>query len=526
MRARFYVVTAIALALIGAVVTGELRAARQTVACAWQVVASPTTADLYDVSMASSGQGWAVGGTSTWQGSEGAWVRFADGRWTLASSPVAKELVPSDVLMLGPDAGWAVANGYETPGNYGGKLLRWSGSAWSALPGLRYQNYRALGAVAGNEVWIAGGGGCCQTYGEILHYDGATLQAQWTAGYPDFPQALDMLAPDQGWAVGGLNGLILRYDGQQWQSVTRPAQVTLNSLDMLSASQGWAVGDGGTILRFDGSAWSRVASPTSAGLNDVAAVSADAAWAVGGQGSILHWDGTTWSAVPSPTSETLYALCMLSPSEGWAVGARGTILRFGPVYRSYLATVRRGYPPTPTPTHAPTPTRLPGSGRLYLCCDAALNQNCATGYIICWGSTDIRSGNQFSWSSGRLLVDLSGTSYAFGIAASSQGSTTFQAQLWLVQGSNQVLLAQRYLVANSATPTCYSGVVQGIDPAVRVNQDSLRLVVRHVAGATGSVYFGVPSEAEGGGSYVDVPVPASVGAQHVVEEGGQAPAAP
>jgi hypothetical protein len=124
------------------------------------------------------------------------------------------------------------------------------------------------------------------------------------------------------------------------------------------------------------------------------------------------------------------------------------------------------------------------------------------------------------------LVDLSGTSYAFGIAASSQGSTTFQAQLWLVQGSNQVLLAQRYLVANSATPTRYSGVVQGIDPAVRVNQDSLRLVVRHVAGATGSVYFGVPSEAEGGGSYVDVPVPASVGAQHVVEEGGQAPAAP
>jgi hypothetical protein len=103
-------------------------------------------------------------------------------------------------------------------------------------------------------------------------------------------------------------------------------------------------------------------------------------------------------------------------------------------------------------------------------------------------------------------VDISGTTYGFGIAASSDGSTTFKVQLLLDQGGGERLLASTSFTANSSEPTRYVRVVQGIDPRVRINEDELKVKISHVSGDVGQIYFGVPTWAEAGGSYFDFAV--------------------
>ena len=309
----------------------------------WCVITSPTTKNLYGISMASPNEGWAVGQDSTL-------LHYVSGNWSVVTSPVPAIMSLGEITMVSANEGWAEATGYETPGNYGSKLLRYDGTAWSAIPGLIYQSYRGLSALPGNKVWIAGGGGCCREYGEILYFDGTDLQIQWSADHPYFPAAIQMISPDQGWAVGGLEGLILRYDGHTWQQVASPTQVILWALDLVSASDGWAVGTDGTIVHYNGTAWQTVVSPTSNTLWAIAMVSADDGWAVGNGGGILHYDGSDWSAVQSPTTNDFNAVTMVSPSEGWAVGDNGTILHYIPVHQTFLPLVLKCWPLQPPST--------------------------------------------------------------------------------------------------------------------------------------------------------------------------------
>jgi len=83
---------------------------------------------------------------------------------------------------------------------------------------------------------------------------------------------------------------------------TSPTTRHLRSVFMVNASDGWAVGDAGTIIRWDGDDWRTVTSPTGHGLLSVFMISADDGWAVGWDGTIIQWTGTEWIIPEFPTA--------------------------------------------------------------------------------------------------------------------------------------------------------------------------------------------------------------------------------
>ena len=103
-----------------------------------------------------------------------------------------------------------------------------------------------------------------------------------------------------------------------------------------------------------------------------------------------------------------------------------------------------------------------------------------------------------------LLKDITGTTYTFGIAASSYGSTEFRADIVLVQGQSNVLLASTSFIANSPGPTQFVSTVEGIDPTVNRGEDRLEVRISYVSGDVGTIYFGGPQWAGAGGSYVEI----------------------
>ncbi len=69
-------------------------------------------------------------------------------------------------------------------------------------------------------------------------------------------------------------------------------RLTLWSVFMMGADDGWVVGEAGTIIRWDGNDWSTVTSPTTEKLKSVFMVSDTDGWAVGEGGTTIHWDGS------------------------------------------------------------------------------------------------------------------------------------------------------------------------------------------------------------------------------------------
>src|SRR5258708_524099 len=86
----------------------------------------------------------------------------------------------------------------------------------------------------------------------------------------------------------------------------------LNALCMLSPDEGWAVGcasstagerdqDGegaaleALFLHYVDGTWSRLRTDVRGRLTSIAMTAADDGWAVGKEGMIAHYDGTTWA---------------------------------------------------------------------------------------------------------------------------------------------------------------------------------------------------------------------------------------
>lgn len=217
--------------------------------------------------------------------------------------------------------------------------------------------------ISEDDGWAVGGDGFCQSggiNGTILRWDGDS----WSLWFQDISRRVlydvDMVSTNNGWAVeyycyfsgtppASYNSVIMRWNGSNWSYVDSPTYQTLYAVDMLSATDGWIVGVRSVTLHWDGSAWNEVSSPTECTLRSVSAVAQNDVWAVGGGGYfcasqstpvILHWDGSVWSEVASPMSQVLNSVTMLSAEEGWAVGEGKTILHYGlPSCKIYLPLV-------------------------------------------------------------------------------------------------------------------------------------------------------------------------------------------
>jgi photosystem II stability/assembly factor-like uncharacterized protein len=175
-----------------------------------------------------------------------------------------------------------------------------------------------ISILSDDNIWAVGS--------HIIHFDGRV----WVAVDP-WPNSrrltgIDMISPEEGWAVGG-DGLIIRYNDDQWKLAESIDSVEFQSVDMLSARSGWAVGyhqssNEGVVYRFDGVNWVKVDVGIIGRLNDIDMISPEEGWAVGNGGTILHFALGQWRPVETDIDGDIYSVDSLSNSDVWAVGGR------------------------------------------------------------------------------------------------------------------------------------------------------------------------------------------------------------
>lgn len=127
----------------------------------------------------------------------------------------------------------------------------------------------------------------------------------------------------------GTRGAILHFDGESWSEMPSGVEETLQGVHGSGPENIWAVGERGTILRYDGKSWSRAESGTSAFLSSVWCRSEKEAYAVGQGGTLLRHKGR-WQPAHLPTKRFLRSVFGFPSGELFAVGSKGTILRHLP----------------------------------------------------------------------------------------------------------------------------------------------------------------------------------------------------
>ncbi len=267
----------------------------------WTVNPGPPGAtSLYSVSAPIGGSAWVVG----LSGTSGRIYHFGAGGWTTISPPDGSQ--PLRIYMLNDAAGWVTTDG---------SILHWDGSVWTS-------EYTGTGATLQG---LAGVGGQVWAVGSLDTILSRTGGGQWqhVSGGPTNADlhAAAAVSPTEAWAVGD-NGTAVHYAGGTWQTTNTGVGATLNAVQMVAPADGYAAGGdygGGVILHWDGSQWTTVATPPTP-IRGLAMVGSGEGWAVGDIGIIWHDSGGTWAQVSSPTGTTLDSVAMDSPQHGWAVG--------------------------------------------------------------------------------------------------------------------------------------------------------------------------------------------------------------
>lgn len=271
----------------------------------WELVSSPTTANLYSISMASASDAWAVGGAGN---GNGAIIRWDGSNWdtwsgiTLGTSDSDQIPTLYSVSMLDSSFGWAVGES--------GAILVWDGNEWAGSVDLAPGTLRSVAVVSTTDAW----------------------------------------------AVGD-NGLIMRWTGLEWENIESPTTANLYSVFMYTANDGWAVGgqlSNGLVLHWDGTSWTRwtqiaiyhpdepgeemnipqsaIVDTVDAPLYSVFVCDTGEGWAAGASGMVLTWNGTIWYGSSNGITETLRGITVVNPefngddSKGYAVGDGGIIL--------------------------------------------------------------------------------------------------------------------------------------------------------------------------------------------------------
>lgn len=335
---------------------------------AWHVVPVPTPGigpgsdSLADVVALSGTSAFAVGSFSTqgigqqlqqtlaerWDGS--AWAR------SVTPSPGEEYAELAGTGGTGPDDEWAVGDNATA----GTTLIEHHvASGWSvvaspnAVPPPGANALAAVSADATDDAWAVGSyqaSGSDPQLPLAEHWDGRTWTVVSTpslAGTSAVFSAVDVIAPDDAWAVGYGDGLPLieHWNGTHWTVKTFSGALEGMQLTGVTSSASddvWAVGSytfysGGTYVtdslavHNDGSAWSIVSTPNPGGfyiydpLDAVTAISPTDVWAVGASSGQLmtdHWDGTSWTAtlVAGTQSTVMTGVSATDADDVWVSG--------------------------------------------------------------------------------------------------------------------------------------------------------------------------------------------------------------
>jgi hypothetical protein len=312
----------------------------------WKAI-NPVFANLNDVWMISSTQGWAVG-DSPGAGLPGIAIYWDGAQWRQILTPTLAAVYNLE------SAGCLSANNCIAVGTGTGPiLLQWDGISWIDRSAL----VAALGTTALHSIYIRSDG-LGFAVGEsiagkpnIVRVNVAasppTVTSEAIVGAPDRLRSVWILPPGtagsiQGFAVGdngAAAGAGWRWDGTPggWLLSSPGAVGRLYGVYVVDPNDAIAVGTSDARTRWNGATWTPEGGAVIATTNwrAVYAIASNDEWMVGsavsGVASIAHWDGVSWSAFAPPNvpvAVDLYSVHMLSSSDGWAVGAGGAIIHW------------------------------------------------------------------------------------------------------------------------------------------------------------------------------------------------------
>jgi hypothetical protein len=291
---------------------------------AWSLQASGTTAPLFEV--------WASSPTDVYAVGNEAVILRSDGlTWTQQVAPGLPIDFEFRALSGIPGLSHDVIAG-GCSNTQGANIWHFNGTDWVALgaflPGVNPKHgcVRGLsegyfGLIVGNHLNLEGRIWTPTVHNTIVPdwtgVQNTALQGVWGTSYEG-----------TGFAVG-INGLILRNDGNGWvQQGGTGTPPALQSVWGSSVQDVFAVGESGLILHYDGQAWTPQSSGTTADLFEVWGSSASDVYAVGRAGAVLHYDGNTWSSVDVGVTDVLFGVWVSSNgSTVYIVGDNGLILK-------------------------------------------------------------------------------------------------------------------------------------------------------------------------------------------------------
>ncbi len=207
-----------------------------------------------------------------WRRQNNAWVK-------LPGSNIRQVSVASD------GSAWAIGNNDD--------IFRWTGSAWTTVPGKLKQiscasDQLIWGTNAANEVWKWIGDQWQKQTGTMKQVSVAVDGAVW---------ALDP------------TGNVFSWNGSAW--VAKPGN--LAQLSLGSASLAWGVDANNNVYRWSGNAWDKQPGA----LTHVSVSNDGNTWGTNGN-SIFRWTGSTWTSVEGSLRQVSVAAAQAVVSETFA----------------------------------------------------------------------------------------------------------------------------------------------------------------------------------------------------------------
>ncbi len=256
---------------------------------------------------------------------------------------------PEDIFVL-PSAGY---------GGSGTSVLHFDGQAWEPeILGVHGAEIMSLTAVD-NRIFAVGGGGLL-----LERVDGQWWELQ-TSTYADIHCIWGR--GDGALFLGGENGLVSVFDGEQWRHDQIDADNGVSGIGGVEGGEVYALASNRGIYRYDGQDWDlhlEFAPYTyshslweSGGqvffvLEDILYRNSGSGWetlgevpasiagmeflpglghvAIGSTGSIYRFDGQQWLLEPFETRRNLNDISVMSDGRAIIVGAEGTVLLYDP----------------------------------------------------------------------------------------------------------------------------------------------------------------------------------------------------
>jgi hypothetical protein len=249
-------------------------------------------------------------------------------------------------------SGWGPGDGslwVVGGGQFAGKILHRDWTGWKQVdPGFSVPLLDWVHGTSASDVFVGG------LDGIILHFDGKSWVKQATPVTTPV-WGIWAVAPDDVWAVGGDNVLggppfVLHYDGAQWSLaptpvLQRPGVYAFFKVWGSGPNDIYAVGQNGAILHWDGTSFTEEGAGIGQDLIGIWGNGPNDITVVGGRGTaeLAHFDGTQWHHAPPSPLPGLNGVWTRRPDVAHAVGVGGTVLRVDPRTQTVLEQ-------TPVPT--------------------------------------------------------------------------------------------------------------------------------------------------------------------------------